>query len=143
MQRRTGPTGHRRTLARRANSRLDAGSEHAVWSTTPACARIASGGSERACCRAVSAVEVPEELPALRPFDELLVTQELGDDRFVVRPAGRGFLFGGLTRAMTLAAVGRTVEAGLVPLSLRTSFVTAGEWGAPTAVAVERVSDSR
>lgn len=85
----------------------------------------------------------PDETTATRPFRDLLPVDEVGPDRFVVRPAGKGFLYGGLTMAIAIAVGGRTVNASFVPLSLRASFLAGGDWASPTEVAVERVSDSR
>jgi acyl-CoA thioesterase II len=66
-----------------------------------------------------------------------------GEDRFRAGPPrGGGFLFGGLTMAIATAVAGRTVEADLVPKSLRTAFLHEGEWG-PMDVAVERLNTSR
>jgi acyl-CoA thioesterase II len=66
-----------------------------------------------------------------------------GEDRFRAGPSGRsGFLFGGLTMAIAAAVAGRTVEPDLVPKSMRTAFLSTGEWAAMD-VAVERVNTSR
>ncbi len=76
-------------------------------------------------------------------FRDLTSMQVLGGDRFRVDPAGGpGFLYGGLTMAMAVTAAAATVDEGLVPMSLRCSFVGFGIWG-PTDIAVERVSTSR
>jgi acyl-CoA thioesterase II len=73
----------------------------------------------------------------------LLPITSHGEDRFLAGPpSSGGFLFGGLTMAIATAVAGRTVEPDLVPMSLRTAFVSAGEWG-PMDVAVERVNTSR
>jgi acyl-CoA thioesterase-2 len=66
-----------------------------------------------------------------------------GEDRFRAGPEGStGFLFGGLTMAVAVAVAGRTVEPDLVPKSLRSAFLSTGEWAAMD-VAVERVNTSR
>ena len=75
-------------------------------------------------------------------FTELIAARRLGDDDFRAEPIGHGFLFGGLTMAMALTAAAATVDDGLVPLSLRCSFLSFGEWG-PTNVSVDRVNTSR
>jgi acyl-CoA thioesterase II len=76
-------------------------------------------------------------------FTDLIKIDDLGADRFVARPSGGpGFLFGGLTMAMAVAGGVTTVEDGMVPLSLRCSFISFGAWG-PTHIEVERVNTSR
>jgi acyl-CoA thioesterase II len=76
-------------------------------------------------------------------FTDLIKVDDLGADRFMVYPSGGpGFLFGGLTMAMAMAAAAPTREDGMVPLSLRCSFISFGGWG-PTLVEVERVHTSR
>ncbi len=73
----------------------------------------------------------------------LLPITSRGEDRFLAGPPDSGgFLFGGLTMAIATAVAGRTVEADLVPMSLRTAFLSAGEWG-PMEVAVDRLNTSR
>jgi acyl-CoA thioesterase II len=73
----------------------------------------------------------------------LLPIAPRGEDRFRAGPVGTGaFLFGGLTMAIAVAVSARTVEPGLVPKSLRTAFLSTGEWGAMD-VGVERVNTSR
>jgi acyl-CoA thioesterase-2 len=76
------------------------------------------------------------------PFGDLMELRALGDDQFRAEPAGHGFLYGGLTMGMALMATAATVVDGLVPMALRCSFLSFGEWG-PTDVAVERVNTSR
>jgi acyl-CoA thioesterase II len=76
-------------------------------------------------------------------FTDLIRLEDLGGDSFLVDPAGGpGFLFGGLTMAMALVCAVPTVDEAMVPLSLRCSFITFGNWG-PTSVEVERVNTSR
>jgi acyl-CoA thioesterase len=76
-------------------------------------------------------------------FTDLVKVDDLGADRFIAHPAGGpGFLFGGLTMAMAVAGAVPTVEAAMVPLSLRCSFISFGTWG-PTHIEVERVNTSR
>jgi acyl-CoA thioesterase II len=77
------------------------------------------------------------------PFSDLLGTEPSGDDRFVVRSAGSGFMFGGLSMAVALHCAAATVPDGKVPLWMTATFLTGGDWGGPHEVAVERVSDSR
>jgi acyl-CoA thioesterase-2 len=76
-------------------------------------------------------------------FTDLLDVGESGPDRYEVRSAGQGFLFGGLTMAAALAGSARTVGPGLVPRSLHAAFHNGGLWGEPLALAVGRVNDSR
>jgi len=65
------------------------------------------------------------------PFAPLVdVRPADGENRFHVEPPGNGFLFGGLTLALALTGAAKTVADELVPLSLRCTFVTFGEWGA-------------
>jgi acyl-CoA thioesterase II len=76
-------------------------------------------------------------------FTDLIRLEDLGGDSFMVSPAGGpGSLFGGLTMAMAVVSAVRTVEEGMVPLSLRCSFITFGNWES-TSVEVERVNTSR
>ena len=76
-------------------------------------------------------------------FAELMIMQDSGGGRFNASPAvGQGFLFGGLTLGMTLTAAGATVEEGLVPMSLRCSFLSFGRWG-QTDIDVEQLNTSR
>jgi acyl-CoA thioesterase II len=76
-------------------------------------------------------------------FTDLIKVDDLGADRFTADPSGGpGFLFGGLTMAMAVAGAVLTVEDSMVPLSLRCSFISFGEWG-PTDIEVERVNTSR
>jgi len=77
------------------------------------------------------------------PFADLVDVRPTGvDGRFHVDPPGSGFLFGGLTLALALTGAARTVADDLVPLSLRCTFVTFGEWGA-TDIDVEDIATSR
>jgi acyl-CoA thioesterase-2 len=75
-------------------------------------------------------------------FSDLMVVHRVEGDEFRAEPVGRGFLFGGLTMGMALTAADATVDDGLVPMSLRCSFLSFGEWG-PTDVSIDRVSSSR
>jgi acyl-CoA thioesterase II len=76
-------------------------------------------------------------------FNDLLAFTPIGDDRFRAEPSvGSGFLYGGLTMGVATVVAGATVDPGMVPLALRSSFVTFGEWG-PLDVGVERVNTSR
>ena len=76
-------------------------------------------------------------------FTDLIKIDELSADRFMAHPSGGpGFLFGGLTMAMAVAGAVPTVDDGMVPLSLRCSFISFGAWG-PTQIEVERVNTSR
>jgi acyl-CoA thioesterase len=76
-------------------------------------------------------------------FTALLSIAPRDEDRYRAGPEGSGgFLFGGLTMAIAVAVSGRTVKPDLVPKSLRTAFLTTGEWGAMD-VAVEKVNTSR
>jgi acyl-CoA thioesterase len=77
------------------------------------------------------------------PFCDLIRTEATGDDRFTVRSAGTGFLYGGLSMAIALNCAAATVTDGKTPLWLTASFLAGGEWGGPHEVAVERVNDSR
>jgi acyl-CoA thioesterase II len=76
-------------------------------------------------------------------FSDLLPVEPLGDDRFVVRPYGSGFLFGGLSLAMVLRTAAETVDSAMAPMSLRATFLSNGDWGGPHHIKVSRVSDSR
>jgi acyl-CoA thioesterase-2 len=76
-------------------------------------------------------------------FSDLIAVEPLGDDRFVVRPPGNGFLFGGLSMAMMLRCAAETVGPGKTPMTLHTTFLTNGDWGGPHDIAVGRVSDTR
>jgi acyl-CoA thioesterase-2 len=76
-------------------------------------------------------------------FSDLLPLEPAGDDRFVARPAGTGFLFGGLSLAVILRAASRTVDGGKAPMSLRATFLAGGDWGGPHDLTVERVHESR
>jgi acyl-CoA thioesterase II len=76
-------------------------------------------------------------------FSELLAFAPTADDRYRAEPAwGSGFLFGGLTMGVAITVAGATVDDALVPKSLRTAFLSFGEWG-PMDVDVERVNTSR
>jgi acyl-CoA thioesterase-2 len=77
------------------------------------------------------------------PFADLLQLEAKGDDRFVIRPDGEGFLFGGLSLAMVLRGAYATIDDAKVPLSLNASFLAAGTWEGPHEVTVSRVMDSR
>ena len=76
-------------------------------------------------------------------FSELLPVEPLGDDRFVVRPPGSGFLFGGLSMAAILRCAAETVDPGMTPMSLNATFLSNGDWGGPHELDVQRVNDSR
>jgi acyl-CoA thioesterase-2 len=76
-------------------------------------------------------------------FTDLVPIEPTGDDTFRIRPAGSGFLFGGLTMAMALRAAAATVPEGKVPKSFRATFLAGGDWGGAMDLAVERVNDSR
>jgi acyl-CoA thioesterase-2 len=76
-------------------------------------------------------------------FESLLPIAPIGEDRFVVRPPGSGFLFGGLSMAMVLRGAAQTVDAGQAPMSLQASFLASGDWAGPHELEVERVSDTR
>ena len=77
-------------------------------------------------------------------FAQLLTIEARGDDRFIVKSEGSGFLFGGLSMAVALRAAGETVnEHDKVPLSLHASFLAGGDWGGPHEVAIQRTFDSR
>jgi acyl-CoA thioesterase II len=75
-------------------------------------------------------------------FADLMVVRRERDHRFHADPAGRGFLFGGLTMGLALTAAAETVADGLIPMTLRCNFLSFGEWG-PTDLDVEDVSTSR
>jgi acyl-CoA thioesterase-2 len=75
-------------------------------------------------------------------FSRLTPLETCGDDRFVVRPPGSGFLFGGLSMAATLRAAAATVTPDRRPLSLRATFLAGGDWGGPHELRVERISDT-
>jgi acyl-CoA thioesterase-2 len=75
-------------------------------------------------------------------FNDLMTLEQIGAELFLAEPPGGGFLYGGLTMALALAATAATVEPGLVPMSIRCSFLTFGEWGR-TEVAVAPVSTTR
>lgn len=76
-------------------------------------------------------------------FETLLSVETLSEDRFVIRPPGNGFLFGGLSMSMILRAAGETVDREKQPLSLNATFLASGDWGGPHEFAVEKVSDTR
>lgn len=76
-------------------------------------------------------------------FATLLTVERIADDRFVIRPPGNGFLFGGLSMAMILRAAGQTVDAEKRPMSLHATFLASGDWGGPHEFVVQRVSDTR
>jgi acyl-CoA thioesterase-2 len=76
-------------------------------------------------------------------FATLLTVERIADDRFVIRPPGNGFLFGGLSMAMILRAAGQTVDGEKRPMSLHATFLASGDWGGPHEFAVQRVSDTR
>lgn len=76
-------------------------------------------------------------------FSELLELRPERPGSFIAGPdAGEGFLYGGLTMAVALAATAATVDRPLVPMSMRTAFLSFGTWGAMQA-GVEPVHDSR
>ena len=66
-----------------------------------------------------------------------------GTDRFVARPPGEGFLFGGLTMALGLQGAARTADPAFVPKALHTLFLRPGAWGPDLDLHVTRVNDSR
>jgi len=76
-------------------------------------------------------------------FGDLLAIEQLGADRFVVRPPGTGFLFGGLSLAVILRGAAATVEAGKTPMSLHATFLAGGVWEGPHALSIQRTNDSR
>jgi acyl-CoA thioesterase-2 len=76
-------------------------------------------------------------------FAALLAIEPLSEDRFVIRPPGNGFLFGGLSMAMILRAAGRTAAEDKRPMSLHATFLASGDWGGPHEFVVQRVSDTR
>ena len=76
-------------------------------------------------------------------FATLLAVERIAEDRFVIRPPGNGFLFGGLSMAMILRAAGQTVDGEKAPMSLHATFLASGDWGGPHEFAVQRVSDTR
>jgi acyl-CoA thioesterase-2 len=80
--------------------------------------------------------------PMNERFSDLMVVDHVRDDEFRAEPVGRGFLFGGLTIGMALTAADATVDDGLVPMSLRCSFLSFGQWG-PTDASVDRVNSTR
>jgi acyl-CoA thioesterase II len=75
-------------------------------------------------------------------FTDLMTAHRVGDDDFRAEPAGRGFLFGGLTMGMAVTAAAATVDDEMTPMSLRCHFLSFGEWG-PTDVSVARLSTRR
>jgi len=76
-------------------------------------------------------------------FSDVLALEELGDDRFIIRPPRSGFLFGGLSMAMCLRSAAATVEPDMTPMSVRATFLASGDWGGPHHFEVLRVSASR
>jgi len=66
-----------------------------------------------------------------------------GAGGLVTTPPGEGFLFGGLTMSLALAAAARTVRPGFAPRSLHTTFVRAGAFGKPLHVHVTTVGNGR
>jgi len=80
----------------------------------------------------------------LRPlFTDLIAPSATSTSRHRIELGeGGGFLFGGLTMAVALRAAGSTVEEGLLPKSLRMSFVTFGRRAA-LDVTVEEVNTGR
>jgi acyl-CoA thioesterase-2 len=74
---------------------------------------------------------------------DVLAVQRRSDGVFEARPEGSGFLFGGQTFALTLAAAAETIRAGMVPKSLHSFFLRPGDWGGPTTMSVERVTDGK
>ncbi len=77
------------------------------------------------------------------PIADLLQLEPKGDDRFVVRSKGAGFLYGGLSMAVALRGAAATIGDAKVPMSLHASFLAGGEWAGPHELAVQRVNDSR
>lgn len=75
-------------------------------------------------------------------FAELLPVDTVAGDRFVIKPPGSGFLYGGLSLAMSLRAAAATVDAARSPLSLHATFLAGGAWEGPHELEVQRFSDS-
>lgn len=80
----------------------------------------------------------------MRPFFTDLITPSAtsSSSHRIDLGEGGGFLFGGLTMAIALCAAGSTVKEGLLPKSLRTSFVTFGRRATLDAT-VEEVNTGR
>jgi acyl-CoA thioesterase-2 len=76
-------------------------------------------------------------------FTDLMNMEAIDEGQFRATPlGGQGFLFGGLTMGMALTAAAGTVDASMVAMSLRCSFVSFGQWG-QIDVHVERLNTSR
>jgi acyl-CoA thioesterase-2 len=74
---------------------------------------------------------------------DAFAVRRLSDDVFESRPAGGGFLFGGLTLAVALTVAAETVREDLVPKSLHAYFLRPGRWGHPTLLSAARTNDGR
>jgi acyl-CoA thioesterase II len=81
------------------------------------------------------------QLLVLRPVE---TPQEPTDTvHLAANPPGEGFLFGGLSMAIGLAAACRETDPALTPKSLHALFLRPGSWGPTIDVSVTRVHDSR
>ena len=76
-------------------------------------------------------------------FGDLFTLKPGGPDRFISEPPGEGFLFGGMSMALSLRAAAATVSAAMAPKSLHMLFLNAGRWGPPLDLRVEHLTDSR
>jgi acyl-CoA thioesterase-2 len=74
---------------------------------------------------------------------DILTVRQLTSDVYESRPDGTGFLFGGLTLAVAVAAAAQTVGEGMVPKSLRATFLRPGDWGSATVLTATRTNDGR
>lgn len=74
---------------------------------------------------------------------DVLAVTPLSDGSFEARPAGDGFLFGGLTLGVALRAAAATVGTGMIPKSFHGYFLRPGLWGPPLVAHVQHTTDGR